>query len=229
MTDQNAGGWPDPTRPGVPLNPERDGAHRLRHMHADQEWDVLWLCGGTWLDGSGSFSIPHAAAFYTYLGPCLTPAEIAAREEAAAVAMREAAAAKLDGEAADLEAWALAHPELAEAEPDFWNEQHARYNRASNMAEAIRALPLPTAALDAALERAREEGVEALCAARPDVAALLAGEAVAVPREATPEMLNAAREWAITKYGRGIGQDAAIGCYRAMLAASPYAQEPRHD
>jgi hypothetical protein len=70
-------GWPG--QPGEPLNPERDGAHRLRHSDSGLERDSLWLCGGTWLDSDGDFSSSHAAAFYTYLGPCLTPAEVDAR------------------------------------------------------------------------------------------------------------------------------------------------------
>lgn len=84
MTDaQNPGGWPDAARPGVPKNPEQSGAHRLRHHGSDLEWDALWSCGGTWLDLSGDFSTTHAAAFYDYLGPCLTPAEVAVRVERA--------------------------------------------------------------------------------------------------------------------------------------------------
>jgi hypothetical protein len=70
MTDTN-NGWPG--EPGVPLNPERDGAHRLRHQVSGLESDALWSCGGTWRDLNGDFSIPDAAAFYDYLGPCLTP------------------------------------------------------------------------------------------------------------------------------------------------------------
>jgi len=81
MSDQN--GWPDPQRPGVPENPERHGAHRLRHIESGLENDALWLCGGEWLDPDGDFGISHAAAFYSYLGPCLTPQEVAAREAAA--------------------------------------------------------------------------------------------------------------------------------------------------
>jgi hypothetical protein len=88
MTDTND--WPD--QPGVPLNPEREGAHRLRHSESGLERDALWLSGGTWLDGDGSFGIPHAAAFYTYLGPCLTPAEVEARvAQAKRDALEEAA------------------------------------------------------------------------------------------------------------------------------------------
>lgn len=90
MSDNN--GWPG--KPGVPLSPERDGAHRLRHLESGLERDALWACGGTWLDVDGSFSIPHAAAFYAYLGPCLTPAEVDARVAQARREEREASAAR---------------------------------------------------------------------------------------------------------------------------------------
>jgi hypothetical protein len=36
----------------------------------------------------------------------------------------------------------------------------------------------------------------------------------------TEAMLNAARDWSVEKYGRGIGNDAAIGCWQAMLSAA---------
>jgi hypothetical protein len=41
-----------------------------------------------------------------------------------------------------------------------------------------------------------------------------------LPMQPTESMLNAARDWSIKKYGRGIGNDAAIGCWQAMLCAS---------
>lgn len=40
----------------------------------------------------------------------------------------------------------------------------------------------------------------------------------------TEAMLNAAHDWSIEKYGRGIGNDAAIGCWQAMLDAAPVPQ-----
>jgi hypothetical protein len=43
----------------------------------------------------------------------------------------------------------------------------------------------------------------------------------ATPLEPTEAMLDAARDWSIKKYGRGIGNDAAIGCWKAMLLACP--------
>jgi hypothetical protein len=48
------------------------------------------------------------------------------------------------------------------------------------------------------------------------------GHAQCSDLEPTEAMLNAARDWSIKKYGMGIGNDAAIGCWKAMfLAASP--------
>jgi hypothetical protein len=41
-----------------------------------------------------------------------------------------------------------------------------------------------------------------------------------LPEEPTEAMLNAARDWSVEKYGRGIGNDAAIGCWKAMRAAA---------
>lgn len=89
MSDtQNPGGWPDAARPGVPMEPERDGAHvlmvgldgmRIVHWHAAQQH---------YTTGPHGSPIPAEwmAAAHTghrYYGLCLTPAEVAAREAAA--------------------------------------------------------------------------------------------------------------------------------------------------
>lgn len=42
-----------------------------------------------------------------------------------------------------------------------------------------------------------------------------------VPKEPVEEMLAAARDWSHAKYGKPIGNDAAIGCWNAMCAAAP--------
>lgn len=99
--DQN--GWPDPSRPGVPLNPERDGYHWLAATDGDQ------ITGHTavmfWFAGMGFYAIEAVpvtqrsiVSGWRYLGPCLTPTEVAALVEQArregAEAMREAAAKK---------------------------------------------------------------------------------------------------------------------------------------
>jgi hypothetical protein len=39
-------------------------------------------------------------------------------------------------------------------------------------------------------------------------------------REPTEAMLIAARDWSYAKYGKPIGNDAAIGCWQAMLDAA---------
>jgi len=52
-----------------------------------------------------------------------------------------------------------------------------------------------------------------------------AGYAV-VPREPTEAMHDAARDWSISKYGQGIGRDASLGCYRAMVRAALATKEP---
>lgn len=38
-----------------------------------------------------------------------------------------------------------------------------------------------------------------------------------VLKEPDEKMLNAARDWSVDKYGRGVGNDGAEGCYKAML------------
>lgn len=68
------GGWPDAARPGVPMNPERTGPHWLKTDEGDLfvgHWDAqdqMWFA----CDESDH-----------YLGPCHTPAEVAALVEAA--------------------------------------------------------------------------------------------------------------------------------------------------
>ena len=47
-----------------------------------------------------------------------------------------------------------------------------------------------------------------------------------VPIEPTDDMLNAARDWSDKKYGKPIGNDAAVGCFQAMLEAAPEPEEP---
>jgi hypothetical protein len=87
MSDPN--GWPDPQRPGVPLNPERDGAHMLRRKGADRLRQFFWSAGTDW----DAMTPVRAAYDFCYEGPCLAPAEVAARvAEARRDALREAAA-----------------------------------------------------------------------------------------------------------------------------------------
>jgi hypothetical protein len=85
MTDeQNPAGWPG--APGVPENPKRGNTwHWLQHGNGEivPRW---WSCS-YWqaVGGQGANIYPHEAAkaWPRYLGPCLTPAEVAARVAAA--------------------------------------------------------------------------------------------------------------------------------------------------
>jgi hypothetical protein len=72
MTDNH--GWPDPARPGVPLNPELYGAHQLG------TYVLIWRPSSRdYINHNGNFLLPEAACAWTYKGPCLTPAEVEAR------------------------------------------------------------------------------------------------------------------------------------------------------
>jgi hypothetical protein len=94
MSDPN--GWPDPQRPGVPLNPERDGYHWLSVDASGEPCPFEWRATKQqWCDGSNSneWTCPHhmLPIWEIYLGPCLTPAEVAARvAEARRETLREA-------------------------------------------------------------------------------------------------------------------------------------------
>lgn len=91
--------WPDMTKPGVPLNPERDGWHWLETAEGHllpYNWCPAGECErgrwpARWLFDIEAEIDPRTCR---YLGPCLTPAEVAAQVAAAAQAMREAAKAK---------------------------------------------------------------------------------------------------------------------------------------
>ena len=88
MADPN--GWPDASKPGVPMHPERDGCHWFKHERSGM-WMVRWIFDrydrtGGWrhLAGNGVDMAAQVAKHgWRYLGPCLTPAEVAAREAAA--------------------------------------------------------------------------------------------------------------------------------------------------
>jgi hypothetical protein len=82
MSDNN--GWPG--KPGVPLNPERDGWHWVKTGHGLSLWlweenseSIMWDYG--WETADGLLSAANFAAMEPciYLGPCLTPGEVDAR------------------------------------------------------------------------------------------------------------------------------------------------------
>jgi hypothetical protein len=85
MTDTNPGCWPDAARPGVPMNSEQFRAHRIRWYGDEQDW--LWHPERrVWI---GRLAVHYSALDVgltrgaVYLGPCHTPAEVAALVEAA--------------------------------------------------------------------------------------------------------------------------------------------------
>lgn len=88
--------WPDPSRPGVPLHPERTGAHWIDAGRGPECAHWIFDCNKWRAIGSSFSFLPNIVRHWCYLGPALTPAEHAAAIAAAfddgARAMREAAA-----------------------------------------------------------------------------------------------------------------------------------------
>jgi len=85
-------GWPG--KPGVPMNPERDGAHVLR-FSSGKEWTCIWRSTlvSFWVLDTGHRLAPSEIVSYraTYLGPCLTPDEVQNLRDDLASAERERA------------------------------------------------------------------------------------------------------------------------------------------
>jgi hypothetical protein len=88
MSDTNT--WPDPERPGVPLNPERDGWHWLIDA-SGVAMPIAWTRVRTWTrERNGAYVAggwevqPGTLAGTTrYLGPVLSPVEVATAVTAA--------------------------------------------------------------------------------------------------------------------------------------------------
>ena len=68
--------WPDPNKPGMPLNPERDGIHWLFNPDNDKPHPVIWVADlGTWAVGDVWTPRMVAEMGLHYQGPVLMPAE----------------------------------------------------------------------------------------------------------------------------------------------------------
>jgi hypothetical protein len=68
--------WPDPEKPGVPLNPERNGYHWLFNPDDDRPHPVIWVANlGAWAVGDVWTPRIVAEISLHYQGPLLTPAE----------------------------------------------------------------------------------------------------------------------------------------------------------
>jgi hypothetical protein len=81
-------GWPG--KPGVPLNPERDGWHWF--VRGDFYSLALWHRGHFTFQDTTAWPEEFSQLDMAYVGPCLTPAEMEARvKEARRHALEEAA------------------------------------------------------------------------------------------------------------------------------------------
>ena len=68
--------WPDPEKPGVPLNPERDGRHWLFDAKSNVSFPEFWVAGmGAWAVGDAWTARMVAEMGFHYQGPVLMPAE----------------------------------------------------------------------------------------------------------------------------------------------------------
>ncbi|MCA3380195.1 MAG: hypothetical protein ING08_08120 [Roseomonas sp.] len=78
MSDNN--GWPDPARPGVPVNPEREWFYWLENKITKNLWCACWRAKESYWGHPFNLGDPaFIGAHWRYLGPCLTPAEVEAR------------------------------------------------------------------------------------------------------------------------------------------------------
>lgn len=79
---QNPGGWPDAARPGVPMEPNESRYHWLARKGTS--YPGVACFPSFWNAADEDFpGVRDAAERFDYLGPCLLPSEVAAREAAA--------------------------------------------------------------------------------------------------------------------------------------------------
>ena len=71
-------GWPNPDKPGVPLNPERDGWHWLFDPENAKSYPEIWVAEiDAWAVGDAWTPRMVAEMGLHYQGPVLTPADLA--------------------------------------------------------------------------------------------------------------------------------------------------------
>jgi hypothetical protein len=144
MTATN--GWPG--KPGVPLNPEKDGWHWIKPKISPKRgiqlidesasrpmpWNIVSPLSHkpAW---NGVMEPEHAANAWQYLGPCLTPAEVEARVKEARRDALEEAAQWHDQQAS--EAQRLSDIKVSALDSKVWGD-YAQNHR--EYAAAIRAL-----------------------------------------------------------------------------------------
>jgi len=65
-------GWPDPAKPGVPMNLDEEGPHRVVDFGGVHRWACWSGRKGRWrVDGQDV--APSGVAGWTYLGPAIPP------------------------------------------------------------------------------------------------------------------------------------------------------------
>jgi hypothetical protein len=70
-------GWPDPDKPGVPSNPERDGRHWLFDPENSKSYPEIWVAEiEAWAVGDVWTPRIVAEMGLHYHGPVLMPAEV---------------------------------------------------------------------------------------------------------------------------------------------------------
>ena len=100
--------WTDPSKPGVPMNPEKDGRHWLIRVNGQYPEVWEWASGpdgwcaeygdkgiGAWCESEGDGQPEEIAKWYHYIGPVLTPDEATALQSRVAKlegALKDAAA-----------------------------------------------------------------------------------------------------------------------------------------
>ena len=137
---------------GRPENPERDGAHRIGFENSEHDWIWRATPAPFWVTHTGQFVAPEhtVSRRARYLGPCLTPAEVAAQVEATQRKMREDAAS------------------LVERIPEWGGQDYycdscksgAIYPDREDVARDLRALPLTPSPLADMLAEAERCGME---------------------------------------------------------------------
>ena len=96
--------WTDPSKPGVPMNPEKDGRHWLIRVNGQYPEVWEWASGpdgwcaeygdkgiGAWCESEGDGQPEEIAKWYHYIGPVLMPDEVQNLRDNLASAERERA------------------------------------------------------------------------------------------------------------------------------------------
>ena len=100
-------GWPDKDKPGVPMNPERNGRHWLFDPENNKSYPEVWVAEiEAWAVGDAWTARMVAEMGLHYLGPVLTPAETdTLRAENAR--LRDALSGLMEGASAEEGWWTL--------------------------------------------------------------------------------------------------------------------------